>query len=169
MERNNWIKQYAIIIFIVLVAYFLFNFISPDFEEADFEKAFNFVIEWEGGYVNDPNDPGGETKYGISSRSYPQLDIKNLTLYDAKGIYYRDYWVKSGCDELTPPLDIIIFDTSVNMGVSRAKEFLDESSDWRDYLLLRLCAYSKFELARLYFRGWANRTLNLYEKIKEDK
>ena len=169
METNDsWIKRYAIIIFIVLVAYFLFNFISPVLEN-DFEIAFEFVLEWEGGYVNDPNDPGGETKYGISKRAYPYLDIENLTVYDAEEIYYQDYWLKSGCDKLTPPMDIIFFDTSVNMGVSRAGEFLEESVDWRDFLLLRLYTYSQFKQAPLYFRGWANRTLDLYKQIKEEK
>ena len=167
MERNNWIKQYAIILFIVIALYFLFN-VTPPIEN-DFDIAFEFVLKWEGGYVNDPNDLGGATKYGISSRSYPNLDIENLTVYDAKGIYYKDYWLKSGCDKLTSPMDIIIFDTSVNMGVGRAKGFLNESSDWRDYLLLRLYTYSQFKQAPLYFRGWANRTLNLYKQIKEVK
>lgn len=49
------------------------------------------VIEREGGYVNDPDDPGGETKYGISKRSYPTLDIKNLTVEQASDIYMRDF------------------------------------------------------------------------------
>ena len=167
MERNNWIKQYAIVLFIVIALYFLFN-VTPPIEN-DFDTAFEFILRWEGEYVNDPNDPGGATKYGISSRSYPNLDIENLTVYDAKGIYYKDYWLRSGCDELTPPMDIIIFDTSVNMGVSRAKGFLNESTDWRDYLLLRLYTYSQFKQAPLYFRGWANRTLDLYKQIKEVK
>ena len=167
MERNNWIKQYAIVTFLVLALYFLFNFVYHPPVESDFDTAFDFVIEWEGGLVNDPNDPGGLTKYGISQRAYPQLDIENLTIYDVKKIYYKDYWLKSGCDKLVPPMDIIVFDCAVNMGVDRAKEFLNESSDWRDYLLLRLYTYSQFKQAPLYFRGWANRTLNLYNQVKE--
>ena len=53
----------------------------------DFDKALKFVLKWEGGYSNDPNDPGGETKYGISKRSYPELDISKLTLEQAKDIF----------------------------------------------------------------------------------
>ena len=49
------------------------------------------LIEREGGYVNDPDDPGGETKFGISKRAYPHLDIKNLTEEHAADIYYNDY------------------------------------------------------------------------------
>ncbi len=64
--------------------------------EENFEKAMTFIFKWEGGYVNDGNDPGGETNFGISKRAYPNLDIKNLTKDEAKQIYYRDYWEKSG-------------------------------------------------------------------------
>ncbi len=133
----------------------------------DFEKAMEFVLKWEGGYSNDPNDPGGETKYGISKRSYPNEDIKNMTLERAKEIYYQNYWLKSDCDKFSYPMNIIIFDTAVNMGRKRAFEFLRNTNDWRDYLLLRLYTYSKFKLAKLYFRGWANRVLDLYHLIKE--
>ena len=89
---------------------------EPKESSKTFEDALKFVLKWEGGYSNDPNDPGGETKFGISKRSYPNLDIKNLTLKQAKEIYFQNYWLKAGCDKLTSPLDIIVFDTAVNMG-----------------------------------------------------
>src|SRR5690606_28008981 len=54
-----------------------------------FRRAVEVVLKHEGGYVNNPSDPGGETKYGISKRSYPELDIANLTQEDAIAIYYR--------------------------------------------------------------------------------
>lgn len=63
---------------------------------AKFEDAIDLVLENEGGYVNDPQDPGGETKYGISERAYPSLDIKNLTVDQAKAIYKRDFWLFDG-------------------------------------------------------------------------
>ena len=135
----------------------------------DFEKAIKFVLKWEGGYSNDPNDPGGETKYGISKRSYPELDISKLTLKQAKEIYYQNYWLKSGCDELPFPFNIVVFDTAVNMGRHRAMEFLNTYNDWRDYLLKRLYTYSKFKQAKLYFRGWANRVLDLYDFVKKEE
>jgi len=65
-----------------------------------FERFFRDILRHEGGYVNHPNDPGGETNYGISKRQYPHLDIKNLTREQAKVIYYYDYWVKYRCDKL---------------------------------------------------------------------
>ena len=134
----------------------------------DFDKALKFVLKWEGGYSNDPRDPGGETKFGISKRSYPELDISKLTLKQAKEIYYQNYWLKAGCDDLPYPFNIVVFDTAVNMGRSRAIKFIDPYNDWRDYLLRRLHTYSKFKQAKLYFRGWANRTLDLYKLIKDE-
>ena len=59
---------------------------------SDFDRSFTEVIGLEGDYTNDPDDYGRETKYGISKRSYPELDIKNLTVDQAKEIYLRDYW-----------------------------------------------------------------------------
>ena len=61
-----------------------------------FEEAFTRLIGHDGGYVNHPSDPGGETKFGISKRAYPGEDIAGLTLQHAKNIYYRDYWGKRG-------------------------------------------------------------------------
>ena len=57
-----------------------------------FHDCIAHVLAAEGGLVNDPKDPGGVTKFGISQRSYPALDIRALTLDDAKTIYQRDYW-----------------------------------------------------------------------------
>ena len=81
-----------------------------------FDTAFLDTIGLEKGYVNDPNDPGGETKYGISKRSYPNIDIKNLTLAEAKVIYKRDFWNKLKLDKVNN-IQIAgeIFDTAVNM------------------------------------------------------
>jgi len=59
-----------------------------------FEKAIEIIFKHEGGYVNDTEDPGGETKFGISKRSYPDMDIENLTWEEAKEIYRRDFWDK---------------------------------------------------------------------------
>ena len=83
-----------------------------------FEKAFEYVIQNEGGYVFDKNDPGGEPKFGISKRSYPALNIKDLTLEDAKKIYYRDFWQKGKFEEILDDLVATqVFDLSVNLGI----------------------------------------------------
>jgi len=95
---------------------------------SDFDYAFKTIISHEGNYVNNPNDRGGETKYGISKRSYPNEDIKNLTLRKAKKIYKRDFWVASGAPLMpTKELKILMFDIGVNHGTSRARKMLQES------------------------------------------
>lgn len=92
-----------------------------------FEKAIKVILRHEGGYVDHPTDPGGETKYGISKRAYPKLDIKNLTVETATMIYSRDYWGAVMGDSLPAKADLIVFDMAVNMGVSRAIKFLQEA------------------------------------------
>ncbi len=94
---------------------------------SDFDKAFAMVIGEEGGYVNNPNDPGGETKYGICKRDYPDVDIKNLTIDQAKQIYYRDYWSKIKGDQLPWPLSVYVFDGAVNQGTEAAVKLLQKT------------------------------------------
>lgn len=89
-----------------------------------FSRAFPLVVGVEGGYVHDPRDPGGETKYGISKRAYPGLDIASLTVADAKTIYQHDYWTKIAGDSLPPPVALVVFDAAVNSGVDRAAKWL---------------------------------------------
>lgn len=88
--------------------------------EIVFNKAFDLLMQNEGEYVNDPHDIGGETNYGISKKAYPQLDIANLTLAQAKEIYHRDYWLRCKCDVLPDALSVAVFDYAVNSGVKRA-------------------------------------------------
>ena len=66
----------------------------------NFDTAFDRLMAHEGGYVNDPKDPGGETKWGVSKRSYPDLDIKNLTKDDAKAIFRKDFWDRINGDKV---------------------------------------------------------------------
>lgn len=85
-----------------------------------FDDAFERLIGHEGGYVSNGLDPGGETNYGISRRSYPGEDIAGMTLERAKAIYLRDYWTKAGCDLVPDALRFDLFDMSVNSGVKTA-------------------------------------------------
>jgi lysozyme family protein len=93
----------------------------------NYDTAFERLIGHEGGYVNHPSDPGGETRYGISKRSYPTVDIKALTLDGAKAIYKRDFWDKVRGDSLPYPVAFEMFDAAVNHGVKRAVEFAQEA------------------------------------------
>ena len=95
----------------------------------DWETAIAFVLKMEGGYTVDPNDPGGETNFGISKKSYPSLDIKDLSVDLATEIYRLDYWQECRCDELPSALAISVFDTAVNQGVTKAKRLLQIALD----------------------------------------
>jgi lysozyme family protein len=86
-----------------------------------FDQAFDALIKEEGGYVNDADDHGGETKYGISQRSYPEIDIKSLTLEDAKAIYKKDFWDNLNLDMVVPEVIAIkVFNLAVNVGCKTA-------------------------------------------------
>ena len=93
-----------------------------------FEKAFKYVIHNEKGYVFDPDDPGGATKYGICQRSYPSLDIKNLTIEKAKEIYHRDFWLKGKFEQIPDiTLAVQVFDFSVNLGIRAGIKLLQRA------------------------------------------
>lgn len=132
-----------------------------------------FVFKWEGGYVNDPSDPGGETNFGISKRAYPNIDIKNLTRQAAQEIYQRDYWDAIKGDTLEPALGAVALDTAINMGVSRAKQFLAQTSDWQHFIQLRKDYYTNLVKARpslgKYINGWMNRINDLVKFIQANQ
>lgn len=85
------------------------------------------VISNEGGYNNDHEDLGGETKYGISKRWYPHLNIPHLTLEQAKQIYYDDYYKPAKVHKLPYELQYAFFDTVINTGQKRAVKILQEA------------------------------------------
>ena len=94
-----------------------------------FNEIIEKVLEHEGGYVNDPTDLGGETKYGITKRFYPDIDIKNLTIEQAKKIYKRDYWDRNRIEEVPQELWYIYFDMCVNMGRKTAVKILQRAAN----------------------------------------
>jgi len=91
------------------------------------EKALDWIIKMEGGYVNDPDDAGGETKYGIAKKSHPDVDIKNLTKEGAKEIYKKEYWEAYRCDELNPVPAILLMDSVVQHNPYTAVKILQKS------------------------------------------
>lgn len=138
-----------------------------------FDDAFAFVIGVEGGLSMVRSDPGnwtggkvgeGElrgTKYGVSAASYPALDIASLTLEDAEHIYRQNYWDAIGADSLPDPLALVAFDTAVNSGVGRAKQFLTKTQDWRTFLDVRLAFLQGLSIWETFGRGWTNRVNKL--------
>ena len=97
-----------------------------------FDEIIDNVLESEGGYVNDKNDAGGETNLGISKRAYPDLDIKNLTIKQAKQLYYEDYWTPSKADQLPTQLREIYFDMVVNFGRRGAAKVLQQACNGKN-------------------------------------
>lgn len=92
-----------------------------------FERAIAFVLEHEGGYVDNPDDRGGRTKFGISARAYPDVDIRNLTVSDAMDIYAEDYWRPIKGDKLPMGVDVVVLDYAVHSGVRHAVQALQRA------------------------------------------
>lgn len=137
----------------------------------DYDKVLSFITspDIEGGYVNNPKDPGGETKYGISKRSYPELDIKNLTKEQAKTIYKRDYYDKIVSEGMTFAQAAFLTDTAVNMGVGTARRFWqDGNGDISRMFSLREQRYRDIIKKRpssvIFLKGWLRR-LDLLKKF----
>jgi lysozyme family protein len=85
-----------------------------------FTRAMARLLADEGGYVDNPADPGGETKFGITKREYPNLDIAALTPEAAAAIYYHDWWQRYRYGELPGPIAVKLFDLAVNIGPDHA-------------------------------------------------
>jgi lysozyme family protein len=95
----------------------------------EFEDIIEVVLKHEGGYVNDPKDPGGETNFGIAKRSHPDEDIENLTKDKAKEIYKKHYWDRNKVERLSENLRHIYFDMCVNQGKNRAVKILQRAAN----------------------------------------
>ncbi|TXH90360.1 MAG: hypothetical protein E6Q78_05315 [Rhodoferax sp.] len=157
--------------------------------ELSFDKAFDRLMGHEGGYTNNPADPGGETNWGIAKRSYPGVDIKNLTREQAKAIYLRDFWQPLG--DAPAALKFQVFDFAVNSGIQTAIRKLQaaigvaDDGHWGPVSAARLASMDvndvlmRFVAQRLRFwtalsswpsfgKGWANRAAKQLEYASED-
>jgi lysozyme family protein len=93
----------------------------------DFLEAVKIVLDHEGVDSNHPDDKGGLTRFGISEKSYPNLDVSNLSKDDAIFLYERDFWNKLMVQHLPPPLRLMVFDCAVNQGAARSAMFLQRA------------------------------------------
>jgi len=112
----------------------------------NFDRCLELVLQYEGTYANDPDDPGGETYKGITRRDHPdwpgweiidprkgQDDFPDLLESMAalqsllEDLYQRTYWLRTKCDQLPDPIDLLVFDTAVNMGPQKACRFLQQA------------------------------------------
>lgn len=146
----------------------------------NFDLAFARLMGHEGGYVNHPNDPGGETKWGISKRSYPHLDIANLSREDAKAIYQRDFWEAIHADEMYDGVAFQALDFAINSGIQTAIRKLQLAAGVADdgawgpvtraavaamtetdmimrFIAFRLKFWASLSTWPTFGRGWANR------------
>lgn len=141
-----------------------------------FYKSVQFVLKWEvgsapnGGYTNDPDDPGGETKFGIAKRYHPNEDIKNLTEERAAYLYWYEYWLPSNANSLEYPLCTLIFDTAINCGVARAKQFwttnpLDVDSFLSNRTMFYVQKIKETPRKQKYLGGWMARINDLKKLI----
>ena len=168
---------------------------------ANFEASLPFVLRWEGGFVDHPADPGGRTNKGITQRVYdtrrarqgllPQ-DVKLIEDSEVEAIYESGYWLPPRCDILRRRLDLVQFDTAVNMGAGRAVRFLQEAAGCcvdgdfgprteeaaaacdlaatiEAYCDARLAYYRRLVEKRpglgIFLRGWANRVNALRAEV----
>ena len=144
-----------------------------------FKKALQFVLNREGGFVNNPKDPGGATNKGITQNTYnawlkkngrPARDVRTITDAEVKAIYYNNYWLAAGCHKMTPKFAVVCFDTAVNMGVGRVKPFLEvcQYTDIDIFFLARIKKYNEFAKnanQMTFLHGWLNRVYALYDFI----
>ena len=174
-------------------------------ERVTFDEAFQRLIGHEGNFTDDPKDPGNwtggrigigvckGTKYGIAANTYPDLDIRNLTLADAKAIYYRDWWIKCGADVIDTAVIYQMWQFSVNAGLGngkrclqRAVRVLDDGAigpktieavkaiDLNDVLFrffaqtIRHYTSCSKELYERFGKGWMNRVASNLEYAAED-
>lgn len=157
----------------------------------EFEEAIKHILWHEGGYANDADDTGGETRYGISKKAFPHIDIANLTKDKAIELYRTYYWLAGKCDRVDSRWRLLYFDTCVNMGVGQAVKFLQlcvnqkpdgifgrvtelysERFDGFKFLMFRIEKYINICLGRptqvKYLKGWVKRALLVYFGKIED-
>lgn len=138
--------------------------------KSKFEMAIDFVLPAEGGYINDPVDPGGETNFGISKRKYPNVNIKDLTVSDAVAIYRRDYWDRNGLDKYSLPFSVVAFDSYVQHRPEVVRGMLDTAGDqWKRLITARRDFYGSLidknpTLAK-FLHGWTVRLNNLSKYV----
>ena len=155
----------------------------------NFDEAFTRLIGNEGGLTENPKDPGGLTNWGISQRSYPDVDIRNLTRDQAAAIYLRDFWSPLG--DADPAIKFQVFDFAVNSGIQTAIRKLQaaievaDDGHWgplsatklaecdKNDVLMRLIAqrlrfWTSLSTWPTFGKGWANRAAKDLEYASED-
>ena len=153
-----------------------------------FSYCLQQILKFEGGLVDDPNDPGGRTAYGIAERSHPAAWRNGTpTEEDAAKLYKQYYWEANRCGELPNMLCLVVFDSSVNQGIRSAGKFLqraiakpniyedgvignktiaaaavaDKKELLRDFTTFRIKHYSELPHFPVYWKGWTRRAIEV--------
>lgn len=172
-------------------------------DSISFDEAFRRLIGHEGGYSSDKRDPGNwtggkvgvgilkGTKFGLAANTYPTLDIKNISLAQAKVIYKKDWWDKLGGHGLHSAITFQLWDFAINAGKKRAVTELQQAvgvtadgvigpktieavnaQDLNDVLLSltaeRLKFYTSLESFKTYGKGWTNRVADNLKFASQD-
>lgn len=138
---------------------------------SNYAKSLKAVLKHEGGYVNHPKDPGGETNKGVTKAVYaayrkrhgdPVRSVKLITDGEVSDIYKVEYWDRVGADDLPSGLDYAVFDFAVNSGVGRAKKYLAKTSGPATARINALCDARMAFLRALktwptFGKGWERR------------
>lgn len=150
----------------------------PADAEASFNNFMEYVLKDEGGYVNNPKDPGGATNMGIRKDLFEKImgpislaDFKNLTKEQAKEYYYKYYWVPSGAKEIAESgnekLAYTLLDTAIHHGTGKAKKLLAKADGDAEKLLdVRLESLKRSRNWKTFGRGWTNRLNRIEDRIE---
>ena len=136
-----------------------------------FKTVLPFTLRYEGGYTNNPKDPGGPTNLGVTiatlshelRRQATTADVKALTVDKVEPIYYHKYFLASGCAALPNGVSFMAFDIAVNMGVGRAHQFLEATKNMRakERVLaldrLRMGFWRRLRTWPVFGKGWRER------------
>lgn len=153
---------------------------------SNYDRSLKFVLRWEGGYVNDPDDPGGATNYGVTQKTYDffrrlmgraKLAVRYITLAEVGEIYKKHYWDACKLDNELWPIDIVMFDTAINCGVSRAinwKRLAAITAKNDDEIAMGIIMYREEHYNNIirnrpsqakWRRGWMNRLESLKKEV----
>ena len=159
--------------------------------QKNYQKCLETILHHEGGYVNHPKDPGGETNLGVTKRVYEEWggtkDMKDLLVEDVAPIYKKNYWDRCKCDELSSGLDWAVFDWAVNSGTRRVSKALQKAcgaerdgvignktlslANGQDvkYMIeeigvIRQSFYESLRTFKTFGRGWTRRNKETTEK-----
>lgn len=138
----------------------------------DFNSALDFIFKKEGGYVNDPTDKGGETKFGISKKANPDVDVANLTKDKAAELYKARYWDPIGADTLPNDMKLAALDTAVQHGPDTARKLIEASGGNTAKLLADRAALYQSIVANdptqaKFAKGWDNRLADVAQVTQQ--